>query len=296
MVWNISVEDAKALERSWRKTLLEKSAARISSHPKPIRDPKAISSWNALLVLGWFELSLADPKSDSGEKAMTLLKNITENLLAEDIVLHEHKGQKGYLDDFATIGLAMLKGYALSGQESYASIAMKIADQIESEFAHPKNTFYRYTSESREDWQVVVEIEDNVIPSANSFVAHFFYELGTYTGQQKWIEKSKAMIENIHGKVFKHGQNFSHWLNLALQQSFGSKEVVAIGNGAAAILTELTCAAYRPNTVYLASCKEGHLPLTKGRASTQTKFYICTHGTCNLPTTDTKTALELWIN
>ena len=68
-----------------------------------------------------------------------------------------------------------------------------------------------------------------MIPSANSFIAQFFGELAAYSGARTWAEKSSNMVSSIHGKVFKNGQNFSHWLNIALTQCYSSKEVVIIG-------------------------------------------------------------------
>ena len=64
-------------------------------------------------------------------------------------------------------------------------------------------------------WEEVIEIEDNVIPSANSYTAQFFYELGCYTGDHTWIDRSTQMMESIHGKVLARTK-LSNWLNLAL--------------------------------------------------------------------------------
>lgn len=293
--WKLSLEEARSLEQSWKNELQSKSTARILTHPRPVRDPKALSTWNALLVLGWYDLHLADPEGGFDQKAIDLITSMSTHLLVGQKILHEHNGLEGYLDDHATIGLALLKGYALTGDEFYCTRAIEIARVIDKDFAQPQSPFYRYNRSKSEDWKEVLEVEDNVIPSANSFVAHFFHELGTYAGQMNWLEKSKTMVESIHGKVFKQGQNFSNWLNLALSHIFGAKEVVTIGDEAKTALGAITTNNYRPNTLYLSSKKAGDLPLTLGRPYDKTRYFICKHGACNLPTEDSKTATELWM-
>jgi hypothetical protein len=293
--WGLDKDQAHSLEQSWKRELQSKSTARIHTHPKPIRDPKALCTWNALLVLGWYDLHLADPEGGFDDKTLALIHSMRTLLIEGRTVLHEINGQEGYLDDYATMGLALLKGYALTGDESYCTRALEIAHIIDQDFVQTDSPFYRYNRSKSEDWKEVMEIEDNVIPSANSFVAHFFHELGTYTGQMNWSEKSRIMVESIHGKVFKHGQNFSHWLNLALSHCFGAKELVTIGEAAKAALGAITATNYRPNTMYLSSTKVGELPLTCGRPYDKTRYFICKHGACNLPTDDSKTAKQLWM-
>ncbi len=294
-IWEMSIDEARSLEQNWKRELQSKSTERIPTHPKPVRDPKALCTWNALLVLGWHDAHLADPKGGFDEKALALIASMSTHLLQGKSVLHEINGLEGYLDDYATIGLALLRGYALTGDESYCTKALEIAHVIDQDFAQPESPFYRYNRLKSEDWKEVLEVEDNVIPSANSFVAHFFHELGTYAGQMNWLEKSKIMVESIHGKVFKHGQNFSHWLDLALSHTFGAKEVVTIGHNANTALGAIAANNYRPNTLYLSSKKAGELPLTRGRPNDKTQYFICKHGACNLPTEDVKTATQLWM-
>lgn len=293
--WGMPIEEARSLEQGWKKELQLHSSSRLATHPKPVRDPKALCTWNALLVLGWFDLHLASPEGGFDDQALALIASMSTHLLDGKTVLHELEGDEGYLDDYATMGLALLRGYALSGAESYCTQALEIASIIDEDFVQAKRPFYRYNRSKSEDWKEVLEIEDNVIPSANSFVAHFFHELGTYTGQMNWLKKSKIMVESIHGKVFKHGQNFSHWLNLALSHTYGAKEVVTIGQEAKAAQGAMTANNYRPNTLYLTSQKAGKLPLTLGRPYDKTQYFICKQGACNLPTDDINTAVKLWM-
>ena len=122
------------LENVWHQALKNASKERIKTHSKPVRDNKALCTWNALVVLGFFELHLAAPHKGYMEKAIELLRAMRAQLLAEGAVLHEFGGDQGFLDDHATFGLALLKGYALTGNEEYVVDAKNIAAMIGESF------------------------------------------------------------------------------------------------------------------------------------------------------------------
>ncbi|MAZ96155.1 MAG: hypothetical protein CMP53_01380 [Flavobacteriales bacterium] len=291
----VSNTEALKWENQWKSILIDAAKKRGHSHPKPSRDPKALTNCNAMLVQGYFDMHLAAPENGFDSLALKLLDSIQGMLVKGHQVLHELNGNEGFLDDYATLGIAYLKGYALTGVEDYVNKATKLAQEIQSQFSIDGSPFYKYASESSAKWQEVIEIEDNVIPSANSFVAQFFRELAAYGGERTWAEKSSNMVRSIHGKVFKNGQNFSHWLNIALAQSYSSKEVVAIGTQSSTLLESITNSHYRPNTLYLQSPNSGTLPLTLDRNPKESTYFICSHGSCSLPTSEQQVALELWM-
>ena len=95
-------------------------------------------TWNALVVLGFFELHLAAPQKGYMEKAVELLSAMRKHLLEDGMVLHEFGGDQGFLDDHATFGFALLKGYALTGDEEYIVDAKNIAAMIGERFSLKK--------------------------------------------------------------------------------------------------------------------------------------------------------------
>lgn len=287
---------AQIVEQGWRKVLKKASEQRLTTHPLPQRDEKALTSWNALLVEGWYELHLAAPANGYERRAIELIRAIQQNMVKDDgILLHEYKGHSGYLDDYATFGKALLKGFALSGDEGYVQTAASLAEQIDRLFGHDEFApFYDYSTQLAADWQHVLEIEDNVIPSANSITASFFHELSLVSGNSSWAEKGTMMTERIHAKVFKHGQNFSNWLELALHYVWPIREIVVIGPEASAKMGALTRSQYVPGSLHLISRKSGELPLTKFREPTETSIYVCQQGACKLPTTSIEQAIAEW--
>ena len=58
------------LENVWHEALKNASKERIKTHKKPVRDNKALCTWNALVVLGFFELHLAAPHKGYMEKPL----------------------------------------------------------------------------------------------------------------------------------------------------------------------------------------------------------------------------------
>ena len=72
---------------------------------------------------------------------------------------------------------ALLEGFLLTGNSIYFDHAQEIAKSIERICPY-EGAFRVYTPSFEAAWQKQLEIEDNVIPSANSMWAHFFQSLG----------------------------------------------------------------------------------------------------------------------
>ncbi len=157
--------------------------------------------------------------------------------------------------------------------------------------------FRPYASNNVADWQQVIEIEDNVIPSANSMCAFFFFRIGQFSEQTEFSKTATEMLEAVHGKVFKYGPNFSNWLSLGLEKSYGTNEIVVCGAQSNIYSALMTKSTYVPGTVYLQSATDGDGPMLKGRFSEGTTLiYVCKNSSCRLPTNSTTQAIDTWKN
>ena len=99
----ISNTEALELENKWKSILIDAAKKREHSHPKPVRDPKALTNCNAMLVQGFFEMHLAAPENGFDSLALNLLDSIEGLLVNCHNVLHEFNCKKGFLDDYATL-------------------------------------------------------------------------------------------------------------------------------------------------------------------------------------------------
>ena len=267
-----------------------------------MRDEKAITTWNALLVEGFANAHFAFPEKGYDKFAVALIDAMTSLLIEKGELAHQYSGGKAqgeaFLDDYAAYGQALLYGYQLTGQDHFLQDALEIAQTIVNKFPNQGSSPFRpYASSNVADWQQVIEIEDNVIPSANSMCAFFFFRIGQFSEQTAYRKTATEMLEAVHGKVFKYGPNFSNWLSLGLEKSYGTNEIVVCGAQSNIFSALMTKSTYVPGTVYLQSLTDGDGPLLKGRFSPgNTLIYVCKNSSCLLPTNSTTQAIDTWKN
>jgi len=295
----LDIDEAAANESllHWQQVLAGASADRIESCPKPLRDPKALTCWNALLVVGLAEAHRALPKNGYDKMATALLDTLLHTVCANGKIAHQYlhgaaEGD-GFLDDYSSMGKALVEVFLLTGNEVYLEYAKQTATSIEKLFPL-EGAFRLYTNAFDSNWQKQLEIEDNVIPSANSMWADFFHSVGLLADHTDWKTQAQRALSAIHTKVFRYGPNFSNWLEQGLIQAFDSKELVITGPGAKAAAEDLQRTYLQPGTLILWSEEPSDLAHFKGRISTTLTYYLCSNNACQLPTTELNQLLNLW--
>jgi uncharacterized protein YyaL (SSP411 family) len=295
----LDIDEAAANESllHWQQVLAGASADRIESCPKPLRDPKALTCWNALLVVGLAEAHRALPKNGYDKMATALLDILLHTVCANGKIAHQYlhgaaEGD-GFLDDYSSMGKALVEVFLLTGNEVYLEYAKQTATSIEKLFPL-EGAFRLYTNAFDSNWQKQLEIEDNVIPSANSMWADFFHSVGLLADHTDWKTQAQRALSAIHTKVFRYGPNFSNWLEQGLIQAFDSKELVITGPGAKAAAEDLQRTYLQPGTLILWSEEPSDLAHFKGRISTTLTYYLCSNNACQLPTTELNQLLNLW--
>ena len=295
----LDIDEAAANESllHWQQVLASASADRIESCPKPLRDPKALTCWNALLVVGLAEAHRALPKNGYDKMATALLDTLLHTVCANGKIAHQYlhvaaEGD-GFLDDYSSMGKALVEVFLLTGNEVYLEHAKQTATSIEKLFPL-EGAFRLYTNAFDSNWQKQLEIEDNVIPSANSMWADFFHSVGLLADHTDWKTQAQRALSAIHTKVFRYGPNFSNWLEQGLIQAFDSKELVITGPGAKAAAEDLQRTYLQPGTLILWSEEPSDLAHFKGRISTTLTYYLCSNNACQLPTTELNQLLNLW--
>ena len=248
----IDLSTAHALVLQWQQRLSRAAADRLNTHPKPLRDPKALTCWNALLVIGFAEAHRALPEKGYDQAATSLLDALVNTVWQKDAIAHQYLNDAaegdGFLDDYSSFGQALLEGFLLTGNSMYLKRAHELAERIERIFPF-EGEFRVYTPAVEAAWQKQLEIEDNVIPSANSMWAHFYQSMGTIADRNDWKEQAQQALRTVHSKVFRYGPNFSNWLELGLMRAYGAKELVITGSGAKAAAEDLQRTHYQPGTL-----------------------------------------------
>jgi len=297
--FELSIKDLKGLKTQWFDTLLKASGAREESHPKPALDPKAIVSWNSLLVSGLAQAHWALPDEGFDRSAAQLLEQLWTLTYTDQGLRHQYIDQasgEGYLDDYSTLGLAMLDMFSVQSDAKYLERALTLAQDILDLFPAADGMAFRpYGRGVKAAWQQHLEVEDNVIPSANALCAHFFARLGAITGTSNYSKCASEALHGIHEKVFRFGPNYSHWLSLALHEAFGHHEMVICGPQAKESAEALAGSHYPPLAQLFWSDHTRDESIFKGRFQyDKTLFYWCHNNACDRPISSSREALSLW--
>ncbi|MBT8235438.1 MAG: thioredoxin domain-containing protein [Bacteroidia bacterium] len=291
--WKLNEEELREMVQNWKVALLsirrERSAPRL--------DSKILTSWNALVIKGlaqayrylgqpkWLDMALdtaayleANHRSKGGRVYRTPV-NI-------EGAIH------GFADDYALLAEAYLALYEANFDLRWLERSKGIFEQLITQFYDSESGLFYYTSS--DDAKLIrrtLEREDNVIPSSNSVLAQVAFKLNRYF--------PLSIYEEIYAKMRNHipelGRSigaYANWMQLYLWELYPFHEVVVVGRDYKQ-KSELIQSSYLPQSILAASESEEGLDLFKGRAHNEnTRFYICEHGTCQLPLEDPLEALQ----
>lgn len=268
-----------------------------SQRTRPGLDDKSLTSWNALMLKG-----LADAYRVFGDqKYLDLaLKNaefISTTMTQKNGTLwHSYKNGEvkinGYLEDYSFAAEAYIALYEATFDEEWLHKAKRLAEQAIVYFYNKENGMFYFTS-SEDDPLIArkTEIMDNVIPATNSSMAKALYQLGIHFEDERYIEMSEQMLNNVQMMMSKYGSSFSNWGILMNWMVFPHYEVVFTGEKARLHREEFS-QQYLPNCLIAGSKTSSELPLLQHRVvDGASKIYVCQNKACQLPVEEVKAAL-----
>ena len=200
----ISLEELNIGIEKIKNTLLEARASRI----RPGLDDKSLTSWNALMVSGYLAAHDAFGDDHFLEMAKTVANRIWKLQRQKDGALwHNYKGGKssinGYLEDYSFTIEAFVNLYQITYDEEWLKRSRELADYVSEHFYDEDSGMFWFTSDL--DPPLIArkqELEDNVIPASNSSLAKALHLLGTLTYDQKYLDLSAQMLDNIVPTIF----------------------------------------------------------------------------------------------
>lgn len=290
----LSTEDLLFKIKGWKQKLLEHRKKRI----RPGLDDKQLLSWNALMIAGYADAYMAFGEErflSTAEKAAGI---ILEKMKRDDANLfHSYKNDKAtinaFLDDYAFLIIALVSLYEITGTERYVNEAKNFSEYVLKNFLDEKTGLFFYTEPGD---QLVIrkkEIDDNVIPSSNSAMAHALFGLGKLYSNIKYIEHAKQMLMNVKDEMIRYAGGYSNWGLLLLSFVYPFYEVAVIGKEALAMAAELN-SNYLPNKIVAATQENSSMPLLDGRfKENETSLYVCTDFTCKLPVNTAEEAKKI---
>lgn len=186
----------------------------------------------------------------------------------------------------------LLYTYIITGIELYACHAQQLAQLADELFFDTQHALYRFVSLNEE--QLItnkLDLNDDVIPSANSVFAKNNLILGYLFSDVKLCERAKGMVSIAQQKMEKFPNGYSNWMQCLLWMLNGFYQVVCTGKDAGKH-TAAFQKRYVPGSMVLIKNAHSSLPLLKEKEHTQSLIYICKDFTCGLPETELRKAIE----
>lgn len=282
---NCSIDEFKLKVKALKNRLRKHRAKRIH----PVTDTKQITSWNALLLLGFCDAYKAFNDSALLEKSLALGHFIMANCLKADgglyrIATQNDARQNAFLEDYAFVIESFLSLYEISSDENWLQRAENFFNYTQQHFYDDKSGLFFFTSDL--DPELIArktEYSDNVTPSSNSSLAKSIFYLYKLTGKGLYKNISIKMLRSLAPQFESYPAGFSNWMQLYLHTVFPSNELVIVGEDHQELKTRFF-ENYHPNVLLVSSPNEGNSPLLKNRfKNNETLLYLCTDNTCNLP-------------
>lgn len=183
-----------------KKTLYEYRKSRAKLH----LDDKVLTSWNALAISGLCILYQASGDMQYLQAAKRAQKFIERNLADGNLLYvscRGGKGQtKGFLDEYAYYGAALISLYDADLQETYLERAEEICREAIRQFAdRKKGGYFLYGPENGRLITKPKEVYDNALPSGNSMMAYCLVRLAEITGKTEYEEEAKRQLAFMSG-------------------------------------------------------------------------------------------------
>lgn len=287
-------------ESTFRKKLANAKSLLLSyrsKRPAPATDPKIITSWNAFMVQAYVSLFRITGNKKYLESARQLAEFLLEKLTnGRGGLLHVADVKNlipGFLDDYASMALALLELHGASLEEKWAFKARELADNaLDLFYNHESGLFHFSGSNHEKAFARRQEIHDNVIPSSNSMMMECLLALGHIFENDHYHEIAHRAVLGMADNIIKHPSAFSNWARLFLMLRFHYHTFVITGKQAGLHLSEIL-PKYLPQILVAGEKSESELPVLQNRFKPdETLIYVCSGKECYPPVLSIDGALK----
>ena len=256
---------------------------------RPGLDDKILTSWNGLMLVGYVKAYNVFGDKSYLKAALKNADFICSKLMDRDYRLsRNYKNSKvsinGFLDDYAFTIQGFISLFQATFDSQWLKKAEGLLEYANKHFYDEKSGMYYYTSEI--DAALIarkMEVSDNVIPSSNSEMAKNLFLIGRYTYNEKYIEMSKTMANNVKESAIGGASYYGNWAVLMSWLSGETYDVYIVGKDYENIRKKIN-EHYLPNVFLSGGMEEGDNPILKGKlVAGKTIIYVCQDKACQLP-------------
>lgn len=262
----------------------------------PAKDDKAITSWNALMSMGFIDAWEALGNRDYLDTAIKNINFILQNQVNDNgELLHSYRNNKaynkGFLDDYAFLANALISLYENTFETYYIEKAKQLANKAIEQF-YDGNALFYFSQQNNEPITRKKEIYDHVIPSSNSEMLIALHKLSFLFENREYLSIVKNGLSTLRQYIQKHPSSFMNWFKLQIFNTFPFYTLGIIGNKPQVAKQGLN-KHFLPNVVICGNGGNKLIPILRhNQEKNGLQIYICDENSCKEPVNSIDSALK----
>jgi uncharacterized protein YyaL (SSP411 family) len=289
-------EDGRSIIRGELGDELRKRLFAIrEQRPKPLRDDKAIASWNGLLLAALAEAGRRLDRADWLDAGIRLAEFLLGPLSDDDGRLYRtyREGRAkntGFLEDYADVAHGLYELHVATGDLRWLEEAIRLARLAVELFGDEERGGFFLTPVHGE--QLIARqksFDDHPTPSGNSMLAFDLLRLARIYGDDELAGLAIGVFRLTREALARAPHAFGHALS-ALDLHFSPPRELAVLGPVTSDVARAALEPFEPNTVVAVGPAEG-VPLLEGKdlVDGRPAVYVCERFACRAPTTDPRT-------
>jgi len=260
--------------------------------PKPLRDDKAVTSWNGLLLAALAEAGRRLERRDWLEAATRLAEFLLGPLSDAQGRLYRtyREGQAkntGFLEDYADVANGLYELHVATGELRWLQEANRLARLAVELFGDEKRGGFFLTPSHGE--RLIARqktFDDHPTPSGNSMLAFVLLRLGRIYGDGELERQAVGVYRLIRDALARAPQAFGHALT-GLDLHLSPPRELAILGPADSEVARAALEPFQPQTVVaVGPAEEVPLLAGKGLVDGRPAVYLCESFACRAPVTE----------
>jgi uncharacterized protein YyaL (SSP411 family) len=276
------------LDEELRARLLEVREQR----PKPLRDDKAIASWNGLALAALAEAGRRLERPEWVDAARRLGEFLLGPLSGEHGRLRRswrdgRTSGAGYLDDYANVAHGLLELHVATGERRWLHEAHRLAGLALELFADEEHGgFFLSPADGERLVARTKELDDHPLPSGNSMLAHVLIRLSRIYGSDE-LERHAVSVLRLVRPALERAPAAFGWALCALDLYLSPPRELAIVGPVDSAVARAALRPWQPATV-VAVGPDDDVPLLAGKelVGGEPAVYVCERFACQAPVTD----------
>jgi uncharacterized protein YyaL (SSP411 family) len=263
--------------------------------PKPMRDDKAIASWNGLMLAALAEAGRRLDRHEWLEAATRLAEFLLGPLSDDEGRLYRtyREGRAkntGFLEDYADVVHGLYELHVATGELRWLEEANRLARLAVALFAdEERGGFFLTPIHGEQLISRQKSFDDHPTPSGNSMLALDLLRLARIYGDEELARRAVGVFRLMREALARAPHAFGHALS-ALDLHFSPPRELAVLGSVDSEVARAALEPFQPNTV-VAVGPGGGIPLLEGKELVDGRpaVYVCERFVCRAPTTDPRT-------